>query len=70
VASWLNPSLAAHLEQAEIFTLAQLVDHINGIGMLWYQSIRAMGVAKACLGPGLAGRASVEVRQLLEALSH
>ena len=55
VVSWLNPSLAAHLEQAKIFTLAQLVDHINGIGMRWYQSIQAMGVGKAQLVIGWLG---------------
>ena len=49
VASWLNPNLAAHIESAELFTLAQLVDHINGIGRLWYRSIKSMGVAKAAL---------------------
>jgi len=35
-ATW---SLAAHIEQAGLFTLAQLIDHINGIGRLWYGSI-------------------------------
>lgn len=49
VASWLNPSLATHIEQADLFTLAQLIDHINGIGKLWYRSIRALGTAKADL---------------------
>jgi hypothetical protein len=39
VAFWLNPSLAAHIEQAGLFTLAQLIDHINGIGKLWHGSI-------------------------------
>jgi len=49
VASWLNPSLAAHIEQAGLFTLAQLIDHINGIGKLWHGSIPALGTAKAGL---------------------
>ena len=49
MASWLNPSLAAHIEQAGLFTLAQLIDHINGIGRLWYGSIPALGTAKAGL---------------------
>ena len=55
VVSWLNPALADHFEQAGLFTLAQLVDHINGIGMRWYQSIQAMGVGKAQLVIGWLG---------------
>ena len=55
VVSWLNPALAEHLEQARIFTLAQLVDRINGIGRLWHQSIKAMGVGKAALVIGWLG---------------
>jgi site-specific recombinase XerD len=47
VAAWLNPALAAHLEAADIFTLAQLVERINGIGRRWYAGIRAMGQGKA-----------------------
>ena len=35
VVAWLNPALAGHLEQAGLFTLAQLIDRINGIGTLW-----------------------------------
>ena len=49
VASWLTPNLAAHVENADLFTLAQLVDHINGIGRLWYRSVKGLGVAKAAL---------------------
>lgn len=47
VAAWLNPSLASHLERADIFTLAQLAERINGIGYRWYASIKALGAAKA-----------------------
>ena len=47
IVSWLNPTLAVHLEQVGLFTLAQLLDRINGIGRLWYQSIDGLGVAKA-----------------------
>jgi len=36
VAAWLDPGLAAHLEAADIFTLAQLIERINGIGRRWY----------------------------------
>ena len=32
VAAWLNPALAGHLQAADLFTLAQLVERINGIG--------------------------------------
>jgi len=47
VAAWLNPTLASHLEAADIFTLAQLVERINGVGLRWYSSIKAMGQGKA-----------------------
>lgn len=47
VAAWLNPTLASHLERADIFTLAQLAERINGIGYRWYASIKALGAAKA-----------------------
>lgn len=46
VAAWLNPSLARHLEGADIFTLAQLVERINGIGKRWTGGIKSLGVAK------------------------
>jgi site-specific recombinase XerD len=47
VAAWLNPTLAQHLEAADIFTLAQLVERINGVGRRWYAGIKAMGQGKA-----------------------
>ena len=47
VAAWLNPTLASHLEATEIFTLAQLVERINGVGRRWYAGIKAMGEGKA-----------------------
>ena len=47
VAAWLNPALAGHLEAADIFTLAQLVERINGVGRRWYAGIKAMGEGKA-----------------------
>lgn len=47
VVAWFHPALASRLEAAEIFTLAQLVDRINGIGLEWHGSIRALGVVKA-----------------------
>lgn len=47
VAAWLNPALAGHLEAADIFTLAQLVERINGIGRRWYAGVKAMGEGKA-----------------------
>ena len=49
IVSWLNPTLAVLLEQAGLFTLAQLIDRINGIGRLWYQSMDGLGLAKAQL---------------------
>jgi len=47
VAAWLNPTLASHLEAADIFTLAQLVERINGVGRRWYAGVKAMGEGKA-----------------------
>ncbi|MBA2723215.1 MAG: int, tyrosine-based site-specific recombinase, partial [Methylibium sp.] len=47
VAAWLNPTLASHLEAADIFTLAQLVERINGVGRRWHAGIKAMGESKA-----------------------
>jgi site-specific recombinase XerD len=47
VAAWLNPTLASHLEAADIFTLSQLVERINGVGRRWYAGIKAMGEGKA-----------------------
>ena len=47
VAAWLNPTLASHLAAADIFTLAQLVERINGIGRRWYVGVKAMGQGKA-----------------------
>ena len=47
VAAWLNPTLAGHLAAAGLFTLAQLVERINGVGRRWYAGIKAMGAGKA-----------------------
>lgn len=47
VASWLNPDLARHLQTAGLFTLRQLVTHINGIGRRWWGGISAVGAVKA-----------------------
>ena len=47
VAAWLNPTLVGHLHRADLFTLAQLVDRINGIGRRWYVAIRGLGPVKA-----------------------
>jgi hypothetical protein len=47
IASWINPDLAKHLQAAGLFTLRQLVGHINGIGRNWHTSIKAVGAGKA-----------------------
>jgi hypothetical protein len=47
VAAWLNPHIAGHLETAGLFTLAQLLDRVNGVGRGWTSSIRGIGTAKA-----------------------
>ena len=47
IASWLHPDLARHLEATGLFTLRQLINHINGIGKRWYNAIPAIGQLKA-----------------------
>lgn len=47
VSAWLNPSIALRLETAGIFTLAQLLERINGVGHGWPASIRGVGPTKA-----------------------
>lgn len=47
VSAWLQPELASHLQQADINTLGELVARINGIGLHWWRSIRAVGSIKA-----------------------
>jgi site-specific recombinase XerD len=47
IASWISPDLARHLQASGLFTLRQLVTHINGIGKRWYCSIAAVGPLKA-----------------------
>lgn len=46
VTSWLRPELAEFLGQAGIFTVAQLAERINGIGLTWWRSIRGIGPVK------------------------
>lgn len=47
IISWLHPDLAGHLQAGKLFTLRQLVNHINGIGRRWYAPIPAIGPLKA-----------------------
>lgn len=47
VAAWLQPNLASRLEAADVFTLAQLLDRINGVGRRWYAGISGLGQGKA-----------------------
>lgn len=47
IASWLHPDLVMKLEAADIFTIRNLVDRINGRGLRWTTGIRAIGAAKA-----------------------
>jgi hypothetical protein len=46
VSAWLNPNIALRVEAAGTFTLAQLLDRINGVGLGWPASIRGVGQAK------------------------
>lgn len=47
IASWLRPELARFLGAADLLTLAQLAERINGIGKNWARSIRGIGPLKA-----------------------
>ena len=47
VAAWLSPSVSGRLNGSGIFTLAQLVERINGLGQGWARSIRGVGPVKA-----------------------
>jgi len=46
VAAWFPPTVVTRLEAVDIFTIAQLVDRINGVGQQWHGSIRALGAVK------------------------
>jgi site-specific recombinase XerD len=47
VASWLHPRLAAYLNDADIFTLAQLAERVNGLGQRWHTGLKGIGSVKA-----------------------
>lgn len=47
IASWLRPELAKFLAAADLHTLAQLAERINGVGRNWARSIRGIGPLKA-----------------------
>lgn len=47
VSSWLRPELARFLGQADVHTLAQLAERINGLGRGWARGIRGIGPLKA-----------------------
>ena len=47
IASWISPDLARHLQAVGLFTLRQLITHINGIGKRWFCSIAAVEPLKA-----------------------
>jgi site-specific recombinase XerD len=47
IASWLRPELARFLAAADLHTLAQLAERINGVGQNWARSIRGIGPLKA-----------------------
>ena len=47
VAAWLNPALASRLEAADLFTLHQLAERINGLGQGWHGGLRGIGRTKA-----------------------
>lgn len=47
VAAWLNPLVAAKLDQAGLSTLALLVAHINTTGARWWRHVPGVGALKA-----------------------
>lgn len=44
---WFTTTTASHLAAANLLTLAQLLEQINGIGRQWWRSVPAIGQAKA-----------------------
>jgi site-specific recombinase XerD len=46
VSAWLNPAIAHRLEMAGVFTLAQLVERVNGLGRGWTASMAGIGTVK------------------------
>ncbi len=45
--AWFADRVRRELGEAGVFTLAQLVERINGLGRNWYRSIRGVGPTKA-----------------------
>jgi len=45
--AWLSDSLAYRLEVANIVTISDLIDRINGLGLGWYRAISGIGAGKA-----------------------
>lgn len=45
--AWFSDRLDRQLGAAGLFTLAQLAEHINGLGRHWYRSIKGIGPTKA-----------------------
>ena len=47
VGAWLNTRLAGHLERAQLNTLFDLVEHMNGTGARWWVKVPGVGERKA-----------------------
>lgn len=47
IGAWLRPEIANFLGAADLFTLGQLAERINGIGLNWARSIRGIGPLKS-----------------------
>lgn len=47
VHAWLAPELASRLESANLSTMRQLVERINGVGAGWHAGIAGIGAGKA-----------------------
>lgn len=45
--AWLHPDLAAYLKAADIKTIKQLADRINGLGYQWSSGVTSIGRTKA-----------------------
>lgn len=45
--AWFSDRLDRQLGEAGLFTLAQLAEHINGLGRHWYRSIKGIGPTKS-----------------------
>ena len=47
IGAWFSAPITGHLQASGVTTIAELLARINGIGRLWYGSVKAIGATKA-----------------------